>query len=111
MRLHTLPACYTSPDDEAEEIECTIHFTYSPGQPERGPTYACGGTPPEPAEVEVDRVDPSSPEIVAWAMKYMQGDGYYRACEQAADDMQPDPDDARDAGLDRRELVRRDGVG
>lgn len=26
------------------------HFYYTPGCPATGPTYSCGGTPPEPAE-------------------------------------------------------------
>jgi DnaJ-class molecular chaperone len=32
------------------EYEC--EFTVSPGEPERGPTYDCGGTPASPPEVE-----------------------------------------------------------
>jgi hypothetical protein len=39
-------------DDEAETT-LVIEFTFSPGYPETGPTYACGGTPAEPPEIEV----------------------------------------------------------
>jgi hypothetical protein len=34
---------------ESVDLECD--FTVSPGCPERGPTYDCGGTPAEPPEV------------------------------------------------------------
>lgn len=41
----------------SHEIACDVVFSVTPGQPERGPTYACGGTPAEPAEVEIHTVE------------------------------------------------------
>lgn len=101
-RLHTIPACYTPSHEDDPEIECVIYFTFSPGQPERGPTYACGGMPAEPAEVELDHVEPSSPDIAAFAADYLQGAGYDRACEQAAQDLMPDTDAAYERMRDDR---------
>jgi DnaJ-class molecular chaperone len=33
-------------------VEYEVEFTVSPGEPERGPTYDCAGTPASPPEVE-----------------------------------------------------------
>ena len=41
----------------SNEIACDVVYTVTPGQPERGPTYACGGTPAEPAEVDILTVE------------------------------------------------------
>jgi hypothetical protein len=35
------------------EIELVVTYSMTPGRPEQGPTYACGGTPAEPPEVEI----------------------------------------------------------
>lgn len=35
------------------EIELVVTYSVTPGSPETGPTYACGGTPAEPDEVEI----------------------------------------------------------
>jgi len=35
------------------EFEVEIEYNILPGCPETGPTYACGGTPEEPAEVDI----------------------------------------------------------
>jgi hypothetical protein len=50
-------------DDAAIEVEVT--YSVTPGHPETGPTYACGGTPAEPAEVEIYQVRhwPLSPGV------------------------------------------------
>ena len=42
-------------DDEEYELDVSYRMTYG-GCPARGPTYSCGGTPPEAAEFEVDAV-------------------------------------------------------
>ena len=39
--------------EDEDETELVLHYTYSPGYPERGPTYDCGGTPVEPPELEI----------------------------------------------------------
>jgi DnaJ-class molecular chaperone len=33
-------------------VEYEVEFSVSPGEPERGPTYDCAGTPASPPEVE-----------------------------------------------------------
>ena len=35
------------------EIELVVTYSMTPGRPEQGPTYACGGQPVEPPEVEI----------------------------------------------------------
>ena len=37
--------------DKSAEVSAEIEFSYIPGHPGTGPTYSCGGTPPDPAEV------------------------------------------------------------
>ena len=34
------------------EVEADLEFTFQPGEPEQGPSYASGGQPAEPAHVE-----------------------------------------------------------
>lgn len=36
-----------------EEVELVVTYSVTPGRPETGPTYSCGGTPAEPDEVEI----------------------------------------------------------
>lgn len=36
-----------------EEVELVVTYSVTPGYPETGPTYSCGGTPAEPDEVEI----------------------------------------------------------
>lgn len=38
---------------EGEEIEVEVEFSIRIGRPATGPSYACGGEPAEPDEVEV----------------------------------------------------------
>lgn len=54
--------------DASVEIDCEYVFTYSPGYPEQGPTYDCGGEPAEGPEIEVigvklSRQDPVTKQI------------------------------------------------
>ena len=39
--------------DGENDVELSILYEYTPGAPERGPTYDCGGTPAESPEVIV----------------------------------------------------------
>tara|TARA_R110000868_G_scaffold187780_4_gene430349 strand:- start:13 stop:330 length:318 start_codon:yes stop_codon:yes gene_type:complete len=39
--------------DGENDVELRILYVYTPPSPERGPTYDCGGGPPEYAEVDV----------------------------------------------------------
>lgn len=43
-------------DEPTWEGEVEVEFEYTPGSPGTGPSYACGGTPPDPAELEVLRI-------------------------------------------------------
>ena len=85
-RTHIIATTFTPDEEDAEELELLIYYTYTPGQPERGPTYACGGTPAEPAEVELDHVEfadgRAAPEFEEWAARYLQQAGYDDACGQ-----------------------------
>lgn len=84
-----------APDDERETAYPTvdIDFQYRPGCPERGPTYACGGTPAEPAEIEVVRATlvnggglaPTAEQVDAWAEIWLQDAGYDRAVDVACE--------------------------
>lgn len=93
-------------------IEVRIHYTFYRGQPEQGPSYASGGQPAEPASVEFDRaeileggtIDQSNLDV--WANTLLQGQCHDWAIETACEDNQSDPDDARDAREDRRQMER-----
>jgi hypothetical protein len=101
MKLHALTTTYTPPEEDAAEIEVTIYYTYLAGSPATGPTYSSGGEQACPAEVEFDHADPSTPEIEDWAREWIQDGGYDRACEEAEEDLMPDPDAAYEARRDR----------
>lgn len=90
-------------------IEVRIHYEFYRAQAERGPSYASGGEPAEPASVEFDRaeiltggtIDPA--DLDAWANTILHGRCHDWAIETACEDNRPDPDDARDALIERRE--------
>lgn len=77
-----------------EEIEVRIHFVLHPYVPMRGPSYASGGEPEEPASIEFDGVQKQDPtgrwidaeELDEWAEAYLHGDGEADAFETAHDD-------------------------
>lgn len=80
---------------QEEETVCPtlrIAFTYLPGYAATGPTYACGGEPACPAEVEFvsaelidgDGVDPTPDQIATWAEEYLCSDEGYGAAVQEA---------------------------
>lgn len=87
------------------ETELLIHYTFTPGCPEQGPSYASGGEPAEPPEIELDRVerldDTPAREFNDWAAAWLAGAGFDAAVEEACEDRGPDPDDARDARMER----------
>lgn len=41
---------------DSQDWKVEVEANYTPGAPETGPSYACGGTPADPDEVEVRRV-------------------------------------------------------
>lgn len=97
---------------ESTEIKLEIEYTYSPGLPERGPSYSSGGEPAEPAEVSLvlaklldgNGLAPDDAQVQEWADEWLQGDGFDAACQHAEEASQPDPDylyemNRDDAGL------------
>jgi len=76
--------------------------------PQRGPSYDCGGTPAEPAEIDVLAVW-SRNEDNTWTelkdfdsiAEYLCGDGYDDVMEQCADDYLDSMDDSTDRKRDR----------
>jgi len=89
--------------DIGAEVECEIVFSFLKGAPEQGPSYARGGQPADPDEIELVRVRPiiggkpseyggayadmeqSSLEALAEAW-LDSDDGFCEACEVAASD-------------------------
>lgn len=50
---HKITACIpVGPSDEGAEVELEITYTFLPGAPEQGPSYASGGQPADPDEIE-----------------------------------------------------------
>ena len=74
------------------EIDVEITYHYTPGRPARGPSYASGGEPPDPPEVEFlsakfgAKLDKDLQErLDEWAEDLLQGDGYDDAVSNAED--------------------------
>jgi hypothetical protein len=90
MSKHHITAIY---DPDGDELEVRIHFTLHPYVPMRGPSYASGGEPEEPASIEFDSAQlfvlgkwVDAPKLNEWAEGYLQGDGLADAFETAHDD-------------------------
>lgn len=87
------PAGLVEQETVYPELEITYSFTA--GSPATGPTYACGGTPAEPDEVELisakmisdDGIEPTAQQINDWAAEWLASDtGYESAVKCAAID-------------------------
>lgn len=92
-----------------DEIEVEIGFGFTPVTPERGPSYASGGEPADPPEVEFLSAKCSGlidadmrRKLDAWAREYLASD----AGQQAAIDALPEDDD----GDYRRDRARDDAM-
>lgn len=90
MSKHTITAIY---DPDGAETEVRITFTLHPYVAMRGPSYASGGEPEEPASVEFDGVHifvlgqwVEAPKLAGWAEEYLQNDGLPDAFETAHGD-------------------------
>ena len=74
-------------DQESSYPEIEIVFSYSPGAPEQGPSYASGGQPAEPPEVEFisakliegHGIEPTQAQIDDWADDWLASDTGYQA--------------------------------
>jgi len=66
------------------ELEATISYRFFPGHPGSGPTYDCGGEPPEPDQCEVQTVTipgltitgKAWDAVLDWAQDYLDHDGH-----------------------------------
>jgi len=100
-----------APEDERETAypKVDIQYSYLPGSPATGPSYASGGEPADPAEVEFisaslihgDGLAPTQDQVDGWAEKWLCDAGYHQAVEEAASSG-PDPDAAYEAARDDR---------
>ena len=87
---HTLTAFCPFAGDE---IDVEITYNYTPGRPARGPSYASGGEPADPPEVEFlsavlkgAKLDKDLQErLDEWAEDLLRGDGYDDAVSNAED--------------------------
>lgn len=48
------------------EIMLDVAYSYSPGAPEQGPSYASGGEPAEAAEIEITGMSVKGAEVPQW---------------------------------------------
>jgi hypothetical protein len=91
-------------DPETFYPEVQIEFGYTPGYPEIGPSYASGGEPATPDEIEIHSVTVTNREGIdmppEWwrerAQEWLDDKGYDAARKIALSDNEPDPDDMRD---------------
>ncbi|HQS14982.1 hypothetical protein [Reyranella sp.] len=105
--------------DIGAEVDLRITFKYQAGAPEQGPTYASGGQPADPDEIEfvscVQIVngkesptygafrDLEQQSLDAIAEAWLQGDeGQAQATEQAMDDWAARADEAEEARAESR---------
>lgn len=87
---HHITAFY---DPDGAETEVQITFTFHPYVPMRGPSYASGGEPEEPACVEFNSVQMfvlgqwvDAPKLEEWAENYLHNDGLDDAMTTTHDD-------------------------
>ena len=80
------------------QVEVTIRYTFTPGDPGRYYGLPENCYPAEPAEVEFDSADP--PQFADWAREWLAGEGFDAAVEEATERSQPDPDYERDRRRD-----------
>lgn len=101
---HRLPILLSIAGEE-HEIEVDVQYTVTPGRPATPPSYASGGDPPEPAEIDLQSVtvvgEPAQAPSWLWLM-VRDSDAARQALGDAADwgEPQRDPDDERDRRRD-----------
>ena len=87
-------------DLESADPLIEIEFTYLPGYPAMGPSYASGGEPGAGPELELvsaklldgDGLDPGQKQVEEWAADWLNDKGYDIACRHAEREQGPDPD-------------------
>lgn len=86
------------------DVDYTITYTFTPGCPETGPSYASGGEPATGPEIEFASITPGAGDHGAfsdmaqagledWAKDWLAGDGYDQAVEHALDELDRGKDD------------------
>ncbi len=80
-------------DDGLPDADLRVHYVFHAYQPERGPSYASGGEPAEPASIEFDGVQiqvdgkwNDAPDFAEWAEAWLMNDGLDEAMSAAEDD-------------------------
>lgn len=97
-------------DPETFYPEVEIEFGYLPGCPETGPSYASGGEPATPDEIEARAVKVINAEGIdmppSWwlerAQAWLDDKGYDRARDSVRDDFEARQADAADMARDDR---------
>jgi len=84
------------------EVELVVTYSMTPGRAEQGPTYACGGQPAEPAEVEIASVKHEGREVT------LSPDEEHTLWEQACERAEQDWANEQAAEADWRYQERRD---
>jgi hypothetical protein len=83
-------------EQETVHPEFEITFEHRPGRPETGPTYACGGTPADPEEIEFisarvidgDGVNLDAEQTREYAEAWLYDDGYQAALDVVQEDFE-----------------------
>jgi hypothetical protein len=58
----------SSGDDCGPDFDVKVSFVVIPGEPETGPSYACGGAPANPAEIDDIRLETVNGKPRPWGM-------------------------------------------
>jgi hypothetical protein len=96
---------------EEANVAMEIRFSFTPGRPATGPSYASGGDPADPAEVEIDSVelrdgDGIEPydqkQLEEWAQDWLDDEGYDLCCAAAAEDRAADRERAAEMRAEDR---------
>lgn len=75
------------------EVDVEVAYNYTPGRPARGPSYASGGEPADPPEIEFisavlkgAKLDKAlQDKLNEWAEDLLAGDGWDDAVDYAED--------------------------
>lgn len=73
-KIHTMTLYRVAPmSDDDTEREYVVTYTFSPGRPEQGPSYASGGEPAEPPEVELLEIEGEGSALLDedWIVKHI----------------------------------------
>lgn len=91
--------------NHGNDIEVEITFIFLKGAPAQGPSYASGGQPADPDEIEFVSIrelngsELRHPGLEEWAMRWLAEDGFNKALEEAASDLEAQREQAME---DRR---------